>query len=97
MEFLSFIYFVGIAFVGIGGMLLGGLAYADFKERGQLRRANGAIWGISFLFIGFLLASGYYGWQISGWFGVLLSIICAVVWVLVAWAGVVLFRSSKRS
>lgn len=97
MDLLAYISFLGIAFAGIGAVLLGGLAYEDFKERGQLGRANRAIWGISLLFLGFLLAAGSYGWQIGKWTAVIILIVFAVVWGLAGWGFAVLFRRSKRS
>ncbi|MCX6009272.1 MAG: hypothetical protein NTW48_04460 [Chloroflexi bacterium] len=97
MELLVWASFSGVACAAAGGFLLGGLVYKDFKERGQLRRACGAIWGISLLFLGLLLAAGSYGWQIGGRIGVLVLVPCAILWGVAAWAGIALFGGSKRS
>jgi len=95
MDLLAYISFLGIAFAGIGAVLLGGLAYGDFKERGQPRRANGAICGILLLFLGFLIAACSYVWPIGKWTAVVVLIVIAIVSGLLGWIIAVLFRRSK--
>lgn len=68
MDWLARILFLGIALTGIGAVLLGGLAYGDFKKRGLIRQANGALSGTLLLFLGFLIAAGYLclaDWQVD--------------------------------
>jgi len=96
MGFLTYITFIGIALADIGAVLLGGLAYIDFKNRGLSRQANGARSGILLLFFGFIIAAGAYVWPIGEWKAVTaLIIIFGIIIGLVLWIIALLFRRSK--
>ena len=95
MDWLARILFLGIALTGIGAVLLGGLAYGDFKKRGLIRQANGALSGILLLFLGFLIAAGTYVWPIGKWTAVIVLIIIGIVTGLVGWIIALLIRRSK--
>jgi hypothetical protein len=95
MGLLAYITFLGIALAGIGAVLLGGLAYGDFKERGKLGWANGAICGILLLFLGFFIGAGSYVWPIGKWTAVIVLIVIAIVSGLLGCIIALLFRRSK--
>jgi len=81
----AYVTFLAIALASIGAVLLGGLAYEDFKEREQISRAKIAICGVVLVFLGFLIEAISYVYQVDKWGAVAIILVIAILSGLLGW------------